>query len=445
MPSAHTPGRIRLQAVQMKESYRQLIVPQFPHPAEYTLPNGVPAYVIHSDYHEALRIDIVIGAGQWEQSKLLQALFTNRLLREGTARLTSGVLAEKLDYYGAWLELSVSVHHSFITLYTLSRFVRETCTLLRDMLLNPVFPEDRFEVIRMNNLQQHRVSRQRGDVMARRLLYGAVYGQEHPCGRFAEEEDFVAVSRDDLLQFYQTFYGSANSFVCLSGKVDDEALSIVAECFGEPWGCATPLPERREAEEPLPVDELEKAGRTFSPLVQSHGHLVQSSIRMGGLLMDVNSDDYYPMRVLCTILGGFFGSRLMKSIREDMGYTYGISADLLTNTGRTFFVVSSETVADKAQEVVEGIRMQMRRLQDELVPEAELTMVRNYMLGELCRNYEGAFAMADASIYLRTLGLPEDHIERVIDAIVNVSAEELRMLAQRWLLPERMQTVVVGP
>ena len=72
-------------------------------------------------------------------------------------------------------------------------------------------------------------------------------------------------------------------------------------------------------------------------------------------------------------------------------------------------------------------------------------MVRNYMLGELCRNYEGAFAMAAASIYLRTLGLPEDHIERVIDAIVNVSAEELRMLAQRWLLPERMQTVVVGP
>ena len=425
----------------------EMVKPRFARPVETVLPNGVPVFVINSDYHEALRIDIVIGAGQWEQDKLLQALFTNRLLREGTAGKSSSVLAEKLDYYGAWLELSVSVHHSFITLYTLSRFVKETCSLLREMLLEPLFPEERFDVIRTNNLHQYRVSRQRGDVMARRLLFGSIYGTQHPCGRFAEEADFLSIHRDDLLSFYHKHYGSSNCFLCLSGKVSDEVMSIVSDCFGQPWGCESisAVNDSKSFPEPLSVFEIERLGMRKEPVVESHSHLVQSSVRIGGLMMDVDSVDYHRMRVLCTILGGFFGSRLMKTIREEKGYTYGISSDLLTNTGKAFFVVSSETVADKTQEVLEGIRLEMKRLQEELVPEDELSMVRNYMLGELCRNYEGAFALADACVYLQTLGLPANHIDESVDAILQTSAEELREMAQKWLHFESMQTVIVQP
>ena len=422
-------------------------MPRIAKPEEQVLPNGTPLFVINSGFYDALRIDIVVGAGVWEQDKLLQALFTNRMLREGTCRLSSSVLAEKLDYYGAWLELSVSVHHSFITLYTLSRFVGETCSLLCEMLAEPLFPEEWFEVIRTNNLQQYRVSRQRGDVTARRLLYASVYGAEHPCGRFAEEKDFLAITCDDLRDFYRKHYHSSNCFLCLSGKVTDEVLRVVADCFGKAWGSQAPLSmlPSKTFPEPLTVRELHRRGEKPVLLEETRPHLAQASLRIGGLMMRASSADYYGMRVLCTLLGGYFGSRLMKRVREEKGYTYGISADLITNTGQTLFIISSETTAGKEHEVVDDVRIEMERLARELVPETELTMVRNYMLGELCRNYEGAFALADACIYLQTLHLPKNHIQKTVNAIAGIGAEELRELARKWLTFENMQTVVVKP
>lgn len=181
-------------------------------------------YVLRSDTLDAVRLDIVVGAGQGHQDKLLQALFTNRLLREGTRHHTSAELAEKLDYYGAWLELTVSVHHSYLTLYTLKRYACETFALVGEMLHEPLFPEERLRIISANNKSQYLVNRQRADVIARRLFNRAVYGDNHPCGRFAEEKDFDAITRDDLLRFFTTYYRPDNCNIYLAGNVDDHLI-----------------------------------------------------------------------------------------------------------------------------------------------------------------------------------------------------------------------------
>ena len=162
-------------------------------------------------------MDIVIPAGLGEQDRLLQAQFTNRLLREGTIRYTAPALAERLDWLGAWVELTVSVHHSFVTLYTLRRFVPETFRLVQEMLFNPTFSEEQFEVIRANNRCQHLVNHQRGDVVARRLLGTAVYGSGHPCGQFPEENDYNTICRDDLVRFHSERYVPSTFTIFLSG------------------------------------------------------------------------------------------------------------------------------------------------------------------------------------------------------------------------------------
>ena len=91
-------------------------------PVRTVLPNGIPLSVINSGEQEVCRIDLVFEAGQLRQNTLLQALFTNRMLREGTTRYTSAEIASKLDYYGAWLELTCSMEHAIVTLYTLNRY-----------------------------------------------------------------------------------------------------------------------------------------------------------------------------------------------------------------------------------------------------------------------------------------------------------------------------------
>ncbi len=408
----------------------------FRKPAKQVLRNSTPLYVIEGGGQEVVRVDFVFSVGQWHQNQKLQALFTCRMLREGCQGYSSAVFAEQLDYYGAWLELSVAMNRTFVTLYTLKKFFPQTVGLVQHMLFGPTFSEERLQTIRANNKAQFMVNMQKGDVLAMRALRANVYGATHPCGMSAEIEDYDALNTSLLADFYGRYYGSRNCTIYLSGSIDDKVISHIDSLFGSvEWGGAASAEERNYSMSPA----MDKS------TVIVHPESVQSSIRMGCLLVDVKDVDYLPMRVLNTVLGGYFGSRLMKNIREEKGYTYHISSDLVTNTSQVLFMVGSEAVADKSEEVICEVRREMLRLQTQLVSDDELRMVRNYMTGEICRNYEGAFSLTDAYIFMEHLGLPQTHIEDTVEAIQTTDAARLQQLAQQYLHPDSLYTVVVRP
>lgn len=408
----------------------------FRKPSKQVLRNSTPLYVIEGGGQEVVRVDFVFSVGQWHQNQKLQALFTCRMLREGCQGYSSAVFAEQLDYYGAWLELSVAMNRTFVTLYTLKKFFPQTVGLVQHMLFGPTFSEERLQTIRANNKAQFMVNMQKGDVLAMRALRANVYGATHPCGMSAEIEDYDALNTSLLADFHGRYYGSRNCTIYLSGSIDDKVISHIDSLFGSvEWGGAASAEERNYSMSPA----MDKS------TVIVHPESVQSSIRMGCLLMDVKDVDYLPMRVLNTVLGGYFGSRLMKNIREEKGYTYHISSDLVTNTSQVLFMVGSEAVADKSEEVICEVRREMLRLQTQLVSDDELRMVRNYMTGEICRNYEGAFSLTDAYIFMEHLGLPQTHIEDTVEAIQTTDAARLQQLAQQYLHPDSLYTVVVRP
>ena len=95
-------------------------------PVRTTLPNGIPLAIVNAGEQEVVRIDILFAGGRWQQSQKLQALFTNRMLREGTRKYTAAIIAEKLDYYGSWLELSSSSEYAYITVYSLNKYLAKT-------------------------------------------------------------------------------------------------------------------------------------------------------------------------------------------------------------------------------------------------------------------------------------------------------------------------------
>ena len=409
----------------------------FRKPTKHVLPNGIPVNVITSSgQEEVVRIDFVFSAGQWHQDRKLQALFTCRMLREGCRGYSAAAFAERLDYYGAWLELSVGMNRTFVTLYTLKKFFPQTVELVQQMLFEPSYDEEQFHTIRANNKAQFLVNVQKGNVCALRALRRSVYGAAHPCGMAAEAEDYDALQIAHLRTFYTRNYGSCNCTIFLSGNIDDSVQKHVDMLFGQgKWGSVTPVDG---------VDYHSLPGVDKCTGIH-HPDAVQSSIRMGALLMDVRDEDYFPMRVLTTVLGGYFGSRLMKNVREEKGYTYHISSDLVTNTSKVLFMVSCEALADKADEVIGEVRAEMLRLQTERIPESELSMVRNYMTGEICRNYEGAFSLTDAYVFMEHLGLPQTHLEQTMEAIRTADAGHLQRLAQRYLHPEDLYIVVVRP
>ena len=408
----------------------------FRRPERQTLGNGIPLYIMAASGQEVVRVDFVFSVGQWHQTQKLQALFTCRMLREGCRGYTSSSFAERLDYYGAWLELSVAMNRTFVTLYTLKKFFPQTIEMVQQMLFEPTFSEEQFSTIRANNKAQFMVNMQKGDVLAMRALRRSVYGEAHPCGMSTMAEDYDALRTEVLADFYGRYYGSRNCTVYLSGSIDENVTSRIESCFGgTEWGGSLEVGQR----------DYSLSSAIDKKNFIAHPGAVQCSIRMGSLLMDVKDEDYLPMRVLNTVLGGYFGSRLMKNVREDKGYTYHISSDLVTNTSQVMFMISCEALADKAEEVMAEVKGEMERLRTQLVSDAELHMVRSYMMGEICRNYEGAFSLTDAYIFMDHLGLPQSHIEDTVAAIRATDAARLLQLARRYFDFETLHTVVVHP
>jgi predicted Zn-dependent peptidase len=423
MLNRHTPPPIQPTSLDFRK------------PVQRVLRNGIPLHVIEAGQLDAVRIDFVFSAGQWHQEHKLQALFACRMLREGCRGYTSAEFAERLDYYGAWLDLSVAMNRTFVTLYTLKKHFATTLELVHRMLTEPTYSEEQFRIVCDNNKAQLMVNLQKGDVQAMRALRRSLYGEEHPCGKQVTPEDYDALQLAHVVDFYHRHYGSRTCRIYLSGDVDDTLLSRVESLFGmAEWGSG----------EKIRNEELGIRNSQPSTLNLQLSTAVQDSIRMGYLLIDVNHPDYLPLRVLTAVLGGYFGSRLMKNIREEKGYTYHIGSDLVTNTTQVMFLIHCEAQAGKAEEVIGEVHREMLRLQSELIPDDELRMVRNYMIGEICRNYESAFSLTDAYIFMEHLGLPLTHLEQTIDAIRTTDAPRLQQLAQRYLRPDMLHTVVVG-
>ena len=200
-------------------------------PELHRMKNGMPLYVLSAGNEDVIRFDLLVRSGQLDQSQPLQAVFTNRMLREGTVRMTSGEIAERLDYYGAWLDLSSSVNCGFVTLYTLTKHLDRTMEIVAGLVKESVFPEEQFRIICDINRQQFLVNNQRVDVLARKQLNRSLFGTSHPLGRYAELEDYERIQVEALKDFYHRHYHSGNCSMYVSGKVTPE----VVRCIERHW------------------------------------------------------------------------------------------------------------------------------------------------------------------------------------------------------------------
>ena len=406
------------------------------YPESQRLKNGIPLHVIRAGMEDVVRFDLLIGAGQWNQTQALQAMFTNRMLREGTSSLTSQQIAEKLDYYGAWLELSSAVNYGFVTLYSLNKYFPHTLAIIADMLMNPTFPEKEMEVVVETNRQQFLVNSTRVEVIARKQLNRSLFGVQHPFGRFAEASDYDRITIDALRDFYRKYYHSGNCSVYVSGKVTPEIIRCIEEHLGEaPWG---------ETRRMSPLQLMEPQATSEKHVFVEKADALQSSLKMGSFLMDRAHPDFLKARVLVTLFGGYFGSRLMSNIREDKGYTYGIGAGIVNCPGSGVLVVTTEADNHYIDAIIGEVYQEMDRLCNDLAPQEELEMVRNYMLGDMSRSYEGPFSLSDAWIYVETAELDDEFFARSLDAIRSVTSEEIRTLAQRYFCKEKLIEVVAG-
>jgi len=405
-------------------------------PVRSVMSNGVKLNVINAGEQEVVRMDIIFEAGKWRQMQNLQALFANRMLREGTNIYTSAQISEKLDFYGAWLELSTTMEYAYITLHSLNKYFPHTLAVIESLIKEPTFPEKELTTVVDTNRQQFLINSEKVDYIAQKNLMQSIFGANHPCGKYAELGDYSKINTEILKDFYARYYHSDNCSIYLSGKVTNEIIRLVEDAFGTtPFG----NPSHAISFETYPMERT-KLKRIFIEKEDA----MQSSIKLGAEMINRSHPDHLKMRVLLTLFGGYFGSRLMSNIREDKGYTYGISSGIAFYPQAGIFMVSTEADNEYVEPIIKEVYHEMDRLQNELIPEQELTMVKNYMLGETCRDYESPFSIAEAWIFIQTSHLKDDYYQHALEAIRSVNVNELRELACKHLSKEQLIEVVAG-
>ncbi|MCB0634762.1 MAG: insulinase family protein [Lewinella sp.] len=406
---------------------------ELPMPDIVHLDNGIPVYVTSMGTQDVIRLEIVFDAGRPFEKKRLASRATAALLKEGTERHNAAELAETLDFFGASLSQPFHLDTGNLVLYCLLRQFEEVLPLFTEMLDCPVFPEDELQSFIRRNQKSLKTDLAKTDVVAYRTITEKIFGEDHPYGYNSSVETYGQLERSDLLAHFERCYGIDNCRIFLSGKVNKDVIRALNHHLGQLSRTGKPISNSMEVTAPA---------TGFCKI--DHPESVQTAVRIGSRLFNRHHPDYSGFFVLNTILGGYFGSRLMANIREEKGYTYNIYSMLDAMHYDGCFYVGTEVGNEFVGDTLKQIYQEMEDLREEPVDEEELSMVRNYLMGNFLTMLDGPFNVSEVVRTQVMEGLPMDYFENMTEKVRTITAAELQSLAQRYFRREDMWEVVVG-
>lgn len=404
------------------------------HPEINKLDNGIPVYSFNLATQDIVKIEFLFDAGSRHEAKTLVAAFTNRMIKEGTKSFTSEEIADKIDYYGAHLEIQSDKDNSVVTFYSLNKHIDKTLPVLAEVIREPIFPEKELKTLKLNRKQHFLVNNEKVRYVTRRKFNEMIFGQGHPYGKLFVPENFDQIKKEDLEQFYKQNYTAKNCKIIVAGKVPTGLIKQLNSYFGDFDGSKPYL-------KVLPNIKSDFANQ--QQFIEKPG-AVQSAIRIGKVSVNKTHPDFQKLRILNTVLGGYFGSRLMTNIREDKGYSYGIGSAFVSLKESGYFFVASEVGSSVTYDAIKEVYHEINVLQNDLIPEDELQLVKNYMTGTILRNIDGAFQLSDNFKNLIEYGLDLNYINSFFKTINKISSAELRDLAQQYLAQDSLFELAVG-
>lgn len=405
----------------------------FPPAESEQLDNGSPLLLIRQGSQEVVRIELLFLAGKLYSSEALTAHAANDLMDEGSGTHSSAELAEALDYYGAYLQLESGNDWASVTLYSLSRFIPETLPCLLEILTDPAYPETEITTFASQEKQRLAVNLSKTDFLARRNFLKTLYSDRHPYGRTVMPEDYDLLQRANLKSFHQQQYLNGFTGAILSGHFSDHDAALIREMLNKS-GLKTGKSKT-----------IDFAYPEASSVYISKSGAIQSAIRIGRRLFNRSHAHYIPFQVMNTLLGGYFGSRLMSNIREDKGYTYGIGSGLMSNSADGYFYIATEVGAEVKDAALKEIYSEINRLQQDLVSTDELDLVKNYMTGAFQRSIDGAFALADRYKILLLNKMDISYFNQYMGKLRAVTEKDVRDMACQYLQRTELSEVVAGP
>jgi len=402
-------------------------------PVKRTLKNGIPLFYIHTPHIDAVKMEVVTEANKHllPKGKALVPFFTMHMLPEGTKSMKSEEIDDFFDHYASEVNVISTFEQCGMSLLTTKKHFSAVIPIFRSLFTEAVFPEK--ELTKRKSQKGLTISIQREETAARanQLYRKALFGQDHPYGFVADENDVENIFRQDLVDFYATSL-MVNPEIFVTGNLDEQQLEELITQFEDIY-CI-------QAEGILPDYDIYPEKRVS----EEKDKALQSSVRLGQHLIAKTHPDYHALTVFNTILGGYFGSRLIKNIREDKGLTYGIYSSIGSLRLSDYWIVMADVQKGNGDLVIEEIYKEIERLKTEPVDKEELETVRNYMIGHFMSTFSSAFDLINRFKSVHQAGLSYDFYEEQLAYIRKFTEEDVQHIANTYFRRDGILEVVVG-
>ncbi|XOV68926.1 MAG: M16 family metallopeptidase [Fluviicola sp.] len=403
---------------------------------EFIAPKIVPINKFVNLYHmphvpnDTARLDLYFNAGKIRNYNSLSS-FVSGLLLSGTKDKTSVEINAAINRLGGFLDTGLSAENAVISVYCLREHLPELFDILFDAITNVSFQEEEVSDFLADRKQKLQISQEKVSYLAQSNFQKELFASDVRYATILEEEHFELVKREDLKEFHEQFILNGLERLVIVGDIPNQQVESIAKR----------ALEIAVSEHPEYAATLEN--RIGAKHVEKEGAL-QSAIRVGRTLFNKNHPDYLDFLVLNTILGDYFGSRLMSNIREDKGYTYGIGSMVAEFNRTGYFLIATEVGKDVREAALKEISNELERLRMELIPEDELNLVRNYMRGQLLKSADGPYAMTDLYLSAILQGKDLAFYNQALQAINDITPERIQELSQKYLQWEQMTIVTAG-
>lgn len=403
----------------------KLIEPEFEQ-----LPNGTKILFVNGGDQNVIKVDLIFPAGRWNEDLWGTSYFTTNLLSKGTTTKSSFEIASQFDQFGAHLDVVAGMDFVTLSLYSLTRNLSPALDLLTEIIHESAFPEKEIQQLKSIYIQNLNVNQEKTSFLASKLFRKILFGEQHPYGKELDESDVEKILRDDVTKFHKTFFHHLT--VIVSGKIETSNRKKILDSFSS-------FKDKKV---------LEKTHRgVASSLYQHHMdkvNSIQTSLRIGRKIIERTHPDYAHLILLNHILGGYFGSRLMKNIRESKGLTYGIYSSVHALKHESYLTIGTDVNKENKALAFEEIKKELHRLCLEEIHDDELDTARYHFIGSFQTELSTSFAHAEKirGIILFDLGM--DHYNNILQKISKANSTELLAIANKYFTPESFYEVSAG-
>jgi zinc protease len=400
-------------------------------PNKTTLSNGVECYFFNSGDQDVFKIELILSSGSAITDNPAIANTSVEMLREGTLAHRGNTLNEVLDYYGAFLDLKSGLDHSVITLYGRSTFLDTLIPLLSEILLTPQYDEQALTKQKDKAIQNLKINQAKTSYWAPRLLRKSLFGTNHGYSREIREASISGIHRDKLVRYHEDYLVPSLHSIIIAGSYEQAKMeALIDQGFSS-----------------IKIDEKAVLADKIDVPVQNQEKKIeganQGSIALGKLTLNNRHSEYPGHALLIKLFGGYFGSRLMKTLREEEGLTYGIHAYTSHLKSGSYLQITSDIEHNSIDKGVDLIFAEMNKLTKDLVGPSELETVKNYMLGEMVNGSNNVFDFAELYKKIILQELPIDYYDSFYRDIANISSNDILVCAQQTLIPEEFSIVKV--